>query len=163
MNEAPNKTATPELTPADYLEIHQLYGKYSFALDMGDGAGRAAVFTADGTFKAALTDHKLDSVETIAERTTRLGNQGRRHLMMNIVITPTPEGAAGRAYAVIMDETKDKAGSTDGPLQGKTGIYVDTLVRTPQGWRFRTREFLRDQDADSPFRRGSPPALMPWR
>ena len=50
----------------------------------------------------------------------------------------------------------------DRALQGKSGFYVDTLVKTAQGWRFRTREFWRDNDADSPFRRGAAPPPMPW-
>ena len=154
------KQSVTELTPADYIEIHQLYAKYSFALDLGDGPGRAAVFTPDGTCKAALSDHKLDSVQTIAARTTLLGNQGLRHLMMNIVITPTPEGAAGRAYAVILGAARDDA--DDRSLEGKSGFYVDTLVKTPAGWRFKTREFWRDTDAESPFKRGTPPPPMPW-
>ena len=155
-----DKQGATELTPADYIEIHQLYAKYSFALDLGDGPGRAATFTPDGTFKAALTDHKLDTVQTLAKRTSLLGNQGRRHLMMNIVITATPEGAAGRAYAVILGEAKDD--SDDRSLEGKSGFYIDTLAKTPAGWRFKTREFWRDTDAGSPFKRGAPPPAMPW-
>jgi hypothetical protein len=155
------KPSVTELSPADYIEIHQLYAKYSFALDLGDGDGRAATFTADGTFKAALTNHKPDNVQTLRERTRLLGNQGRRHLMMNIVITPTPEGAAGRAYAVILGPAGQEA--DDRSLEGKSGFYIDTLVKTAQGWRFRTREFWRDTDADSPFKRGAPPPPMPWQ
>ena len=156
-----NDQCMTELTPADYIEMHQLYGKYSFALDLGDGAGRAATFTPDGTFKAALTDRKPDSVQTLAERTNRLGNQGRRHLIMNIVITPTPQGAAGRAYVVILGAAKNES-DDDGPLEGKSGFYMDTLVKTPAGWRFKAREFWRDTDAGSPFKRGAPPPPMPW-
>jgi hypothetical protein len=156
-----NEPSVTELSPADYIEINQLYSKYSFALDLGDGEGRAATFAPDGTFRAALTNHKLDSVANLRERTNLLGNQGRRHLMMNIVITPTPEGAAGRAYAVILGPAGKE--EDDRSLQGKSGFYIDTLVKTPDGWRFKTREFWRDTDADSPFRRGAPPPPMPWR
>ncbi len=156
-----NNLSMTTLTAEDYIEMQQLYAKYCYALDLGDGAARAATFTPDGTFKAALTDHKPDAVQALAARTSLLGNQGRRHLMMNIVITPTPEGAAGRAYAVILGAAEDDADDRD--LRGKSGFYIDTLARTPDGWRFKTREFWRDTDADSPFRRGAPPPEMPWK
>lgn len=150
------------LSPADHIEIQQLYAKYCFALDTGDGPGRAAVFTTDGTFTADITGYQPDPVQGMVARTNRTGNKGSRHLIMNIVLTPTPEGAAGRAYALILgDGEHDAHGDRD--LRGKSGFYVDTLVRTPAGWRFRTREFWRDCDAGSPFRRGAPPAPMPWR
>ena len=153
--------AKTELSPADYIEINQLYSKYSYALDTGDGPGRAATFTPDGYFKAAINNHVPDSPQQMSERTTRFGNQGRRHLMMNVTITPTAEGAAGRAYAVILGPSKGEA--DDRALEGKSGFYVDTLVNTKDGWRFKTREFWRDNDADSPFRKGAPPPAMPWR
>jgi hypothetical protein len=34
----------------------------------------------------------------------------------------------------------------------ETGIYKDTLVKTPQGWRFKRRVSWRDDDDISPFR-----------
>ena len=98
----------------------------------------------------------------MVERTNRIGNKGSRHLIMNLVLTPTPEGAAGRCYALILADGESGANG-DRALSGKPGFYIDTLVRTAQGWRFRTREFWRDCDAQSPFRKGAPPAPMPWR
>ena len=33
-----------------------------------------------------------------------------------------------------------------------TGFYNDTLVRTPDGWRFKTKEEWHDTEPDSPYR-----------
>ena len=49
-----------------------------------------------------------------------------RHYTTNILIEPTAEGAMGAVY--VFD-----------PSSGRTGIYDDQLVKTPEGWRFEKR------------------------
>lgn len=148
-----------QLSELDHIEIRQLYAKYCFAVDLGDGAMRAAVFTPDGSFKGAANDHRPESVQAMSERTAKQGNIGRRHLITNIVITPSPEGATGRAYALILQRPKEDASA----LVGHVGVYDDTLVRTADGWRFSTRVFWRDSDAELPFGFGAPPTALPWQ
>jgi len=131
------------LSAMDYIEIHQLYARYAAGLDFGDGAARAATFTSDGTFTTSITpDRKPISVAEVAERTVRIGNIGDRHMTLQLIITPTETGADGFAYAIKVDR------------QGKvgTGFYNDTLVRTPDGWRFKTRVLWHDFEANSPYR-----------
>jgi hypothetical protein len=38
-----------------------------------------------------------------------------------------------------------------------SGIYEDTLVKTPQGWRFKKRVVWRDDDDTTPFKAKSLP------
>ena len=121
-----------KLKSRDYIEIEQLYAAYTFALDLGDGAGRKATFTKDGVFRSALQDHAPQTVDSIAERTTRTGNVGARHLMMNLEITPTREGADGRCFTVVLNGNQ-----TAGSLNGNKGFYFDKLVKTKAGWRLR--------------------------
>ena len=158
-----NARSATALSPADHIEIQQLYGKYCYATDHGDGAARAALFTPDGSFASSGTKGVALSPKVLEERTNEGGNNGRRHLMMNIVITPSAEGADGWAYAIILENPKDVGPGGFATMVGYTGIYVDTLVRTADGWRFRTRVLKKDQDPDSPFRRGTPAAPAPWR
>ena len=147
------------LSERDHIEIRELYAKNCFAVDLGDGALRAATFVPDGTFTAAASDNKPETVAAMAERTWKQGNTGRRHLITNIVATATADGAAGRAYCLILQHPKPDAIG----LVGHVGIYEDTLVRSADGWRFKTRIFWRDRDPQSPFAFGAPPALLPWR
>jgi hypothetical protein len=152
-------TEAARLSERDYVDIHELYAKYCFAVDLGDGELRAATFVPDGTFTAAASENKPETVAAMAERTWTQGNTGRRHLITNIVVTATAEGAAGRAYCLILQPPKPEAVG----LVGHVGIYEDALVRTDDGWRFKTRIFWRDRDPQSPFVVGAPPAPLPWR
>src|SRR5580698_9241104 len=64
--------ATPgvtQLTAADYAEIYNLYSAYSVALDTGNGPGRVAVFTPDGTFSWAFSHHVPETMDTVLKRT----------------------------------------------------------------------------------------------
>jgi hypothetical protein len=143
------------LTAQDYFEIEQLYAAYCWALDTGDGAARAATFTPDGRFLSSLSDHKGDSARAIGERTTKGGPSPYRHVMANILLTATPEGADSKAYALIVSGR-----TTPGTVTGTPAFYLDKLVRTPAGWRFKQREVWLDQEAASPFR-GRDPAPGP--
>jgi hypothetical protein len=131
------------LSALDYIEIQQLYARYAAGLDFGDGAARAATFTPDGTFTTSITpDRTPISVAEVAERTVKLGNIGDRHMTLQLIITPTETGADGFAYAIRVDR------------QGKvgTGFYNDTLVKTPEGWRFKARVLWHDFEKNSPYR-----------
>jgi hypothetical protein len=138
--------ATRPLTTQDYLDIKQLNARYVLATDTGDGPGRAATFTADGGFIGVRT-MTPEPVSSLAERTTRTGNTGQRHLMMNEIITATPEGADMTCYALILQpQNKERQ-----PAVGIVVIYNDKLVRTPQGWRFKSRKVWADSDPASPY------------
>jgi hypothetical protein len=136
---------TPKLSPEDHIEIQQLYARNSYALDMGDGEARAATFTQDGTFAVYLTGHQPEPASVFGPRTTARGNRGVRHLMLNLMLEATPEGAKGLCYGLIVD----------GKHSPKTGFYEDRLVRTPKGWRFRVRELWLDTEEGSPYRAGA--------
>src|SRR6185437_15807606 len=93
------------LTPDDYYQIYQLYSEYSFAVDTGDGPRRTTVFTPDATITSNLTMHVPGTMREMSQRTGRIGRLARPtggHIMTNIVLTATPEGAKGVAYALIL-------------------------------------------------------------
>ncbi len=73
-----------------------------------------------------------DDLAKMAE-TLHQGNGNGRHIYTNLRITPAPEGARGFVYFTGLNV------STKPPTTTTSGIYEDTLVKTPDGWRFKKR------------------------
>jgi len=140
------------LTGQDYAEIQQLSNRYVWAVDACTGGGYdfANLFTDDGEFGlaeqfgAAPTRALTKGREALAsvaggdgkggckDPKTMLGF-GISHFVVNHVITPTPGGATGRCYTLAIgmggDPTKIE----------RQGGYEDVYVKTPAGWRFKSR------------------------
>jgi hypothetical protein len=129
-----------KLTPDDYAEIYNLYSAYSIALDTGNGAGRIATFTPDGTFSWVQSNHKPEDMAALKKRTDAYPHkkipQGMMHILTNIRLIPTADGVNGSCYAELAPPTAD----SDGSYHPMPAYYVDKLVKTPQGWRFKSRE-----------------------
>ena len=58
----------------------------------------------------------------------------RRHWNSNLVITPSPEGARGKVYLVLVDVALKP------PAVSLAARYDDVLVKTGGGWRFKKRQ-----------------------
>jgi SnoaL-like domain len=145
--------AGPTLTAMDYIEIQQLYARYAFYLDTGaDREAYANLWTADGEFVAGRPAGQATADRAPLkgrEALTRMGSSGGwRHFNSNIIITPTAEGADGMSYLVRFNL---RQGVVPAPYD-QTSIYKDTLIKTPQGWRFKKRVSWRDDDDLTPFR-----------
>lgn len=121
------QSAGGTLTTQDYIDIQQLYARYNHLIDSGDAEGYAALFTPDGSFNTNKGHDGL--VAFIKNRNA----PNLRHWNTNLVITPTPDGARGSVYLMFLNV------GTRPATVGNAGQYEDTLVKTPQGWRFRTR------------------------
>ncbi len=144
------------LTALDYQEITQLINRYAYGIDTcaNNGYDYANVFTADGTF----TDRNSDAGFAAGGRVLAQGRDalatlvggGSRgcetklvwtdwsHLMLNHEITPTADGAKGRVYLV-------QLGMTGPGSVARHGGYEDVYVRTPEGWRIKSRTHVRDK------------------
>jgi hypothetical protein len=109
-----------------------LYARYNLAIDTGDGEGWAATFTPDGVFNNTNKGHDA-LVQFIKDWREKRDGANRRHLNSNMVLTPTPEGAKGAIYLLLLNVGVRPA------TIATTGIYEDVLVRTAQGWRFKSR------------------------
>jgi len=120
------------LTTQDYVEIQQLYARYNMAIDTGDGEAWAATFIPDGVFNNNTRGHDA-LVQFVRDWRDKRDGANRRHLNSNLVITPTPDGARASVYLLLLNVGVRPA------IPATTGIYEDTLVRTPQGWRFKSR------------------------
>jgi hypothetical protein len=116
------------LTADDYMEIQQLYARYPHALDGNDPEGYAALFTPDGSFNNNVGRDAL-----LAFVRGRNPDSAVRHFTANLAITATPEGAKGTVYNLFVD-----AGRSPPAVIGASR-YEDTLVKTAEGWRFKTR------------------------
>ena len=119
------------LNTQDYIDIQQLYARYNDAIDSGDAEAYAATFTPDGVFNTFKGHDAI--VGFIQQWTGKMNGGSRRHWNTNLVITPTPEGASGSVYLMLLDI------SVKPPIIATTAKYTDTMVKTPQGWRFSHR------------------------
>jgi len=131
-----------KLTTQDYIDIQQLYARYNEAFDSGDGDAYAATFTADGVFNNNKGREAL--IGFIQQWKEKLNGGSRRHWNNNLVITPTPEGATGSVYLLLIDI------SARPPAIAGAAKYSDLLVKTPQGWRFKQRTTRTDSAAATP-------------
>ena len=106
----------PGFTALDYQEIIQLTNRYAYGIDTcsNNGYDYADVFTTDGVFMDKNSDEGFAKGGRVLaqgrEKLAELVGGGSRgcktkliwtdwsHIMTNQLITPTPDGAAGRIY-----------------------------------------------------------------
>jgi hypothetical protein len=164
------KTAKPvELTALDYIQIQQLVAKYAQYIDTcsNNGYDYADLFAEDGffaPFQNGEIGRKAQGREALArvsgggpDGCTGAGwiRQGVHHMYVNHIINPSPEGATGQVNMLMIGLGGDKNKIEH------DGYYEDTYVKTPQGWRFKSRIHHATYDAGQgrgAGRRGAAPA-----
>lgn len=124
--------AKTALTTQDYLDIQQLYARYAMTIDAGDAEGWANTFTPDGVFNNSSRGHDA-LVQFVHDWRDKRNGAERRHWNANLVITPADGGASGSVYLMLLDI------GVRPPVPNMSAVYEDSLVKTPQGWRFKTR------------------------
>jgi SnoaL-like domain len=162
------------LSGTDYAEIQQLSARYSQAIDTcaDDGYAYARLYTPDGVFVDMWTQSAIDAggakwqgSEKLREISSGLNVTGSpcsstrfngsvSHLILNLVITPTPEGATGNSYMI-------ELGGRDPNHIVRMGNYEDVYVKTPDGWRFKTRIHSRAPNGTKPVPPGTAPSQPP--
>jgi hypothetical protein len=147
-------TNSPTLTARDYIEIQQLASRYAYALDTGADKGLmyANLFAPDGSFG------NLRGREAIAKMAWQhMPEQGPlyvKHFILNHAIEPSPGGVIGKEYVAVM-----RFGDDGKPSEVNTGgVYHDEYVKTPEGWRFKTRRFVGSRAGAQPA--PSQPSLL---
>jgi hypothetical protein len=133
----------PALTAADYVEIQQLVARYAYAVDThaDNGYAYADLFVPDGVFGGKTTGREQLAALARSTQAERGGPSYTRHFLTNVIIHPTPEGARGSQYLVAVDVAEQ--GKSSSVVHG--GRYEDVYVKTPQGWRFKTRQYIPSQ------------------
>jgi hypothetical protein len=141
---AVTRATTGALSAFDYIAIQQLVRRSAWAVDSGDNYGYAYadLFTPDGVFvdttngSDGRTYQGRDQLAAVARGGAR-GATVQSHITMNHVIKPSPDGAAGRAYVVIVD-----VGVVGKPNRvNRGGYYEDEYQNTGLGWRFKRRTY----------------------
>ncbi len=124
------QSATKALKVDDLVEIQQLYARYNWTIDAGDSEGYASTFTPDGVFNANVGH---DAIVKFADTFHAGLGSHVRHWNTNLMILPTPNGAIGQVYLVLVDFANKPATIVT------SASYTDELVKTAQGWRFKKR------------------------
>lgn len=132
----------PGLSGRDHAEIEQLYWRQNVAFDSAADGGRvfAGTFVSDGQLVMAtgtVTGH-----DALAGRATT-NTPGLHTWMSNLVVELSQEGATGRAYILTADLSVASGRRGGGSRLTGAVISHDELVRTPVGWRFKTRIYTR--------------------
>jgi SnoaL-like domain len=149
-------------TALDYQEIIQLTNRYAYGIDTcsNNGYDYADVFTPDGVFIDRNSDEGFrQGGRLLARGRDKLaelvggGSRGCKtklvwtdwsHIMANQVITPTAEGATGRVY--LLQLGVNGPGSIE-----RHGGYEDVYVKTPAGWRIKSRTHVRNKAWHNPL------------
>jgi SnoaL-like domain len=149
------------LSALDYQQITQLVNRYAYGIDTcaDNGYEYANVFTQDGVFIDKNSDAGFaaggrvlakgrDALAELVgggsrECKTKLVWTDWSHLMLNVEITPSAEGATGRVYLVQL--------GMEGPGSvARHGGYEDVYVRTDEGWRIQSRTHVRNKAWHAP-------------
>jgi hypothetical protein len=140
----PDARPVTPLTALDYIEIEQLNRKYAWAIDTcaKDGFEYADLYTPDGAFVDGETGKRYQGRDQLAEAA---GGNGRgcpfpkmplSHVVLNLVIEATADGASGKSYLVYPGRNGQYV---DEKHHGHDGGYQDTYVKTANGWRYKER------------------------
>jgi len=155
LQEAPMK-----LTALDYIEIGQLSARYAFAIDTCTNRGYdyADLYTDDGYFavsqhwgvtgkiyargREALARVDGGTATGCRDPKTMMG-YGLTHIIVNLVITPTPTGAKGKCMLLALG-----VGGSPTTIE-RQGGYEDVYVKTAKGWRIKSRVHVFPNMAES--------------
>lgn len=130
---------------SDRLEIQDLIARYSYALDRRDYDALDDLFTADAvldyTATGAIRGSLREMKAFVAEAFTMF--DATQHLTTQTSIEFSEDRDTAHAKSACHNPMV--FGGDNKPKMMVVGLwYVDTLVRTPEGWRFqdRTEELL---------------------
>jgi hypothetical protein len=126
------------LSAQDFYEIQQLGARYAYGLDTAADNGNyyANVFTPDGSFGATKGRDNLAALAR--EGGGRLKFKGYYHVVSNVVVEPTADGAAGHQYIQVITI----GGNGQAPMVDHGGRYEDVYVKTAEGWRIKSRRYV---------------------
>ena len=127
------------LTADDHVEIRDLAGRYSQALDLGDVSVWSEVFTADGVMEMEAQGYDITGA---ALRSLPSGNVDRsapqsRHIPTAFIIEGAGDDATMRSYVTVV-------ATGDGANIVFQGRYEDRLRRVDGKWRIAHRKIITD-------------------
>jgi len=122
----------------DVLAIQDLLHRYSHNADYNAPERMREVFTADASFEVPAMGLRFEGVEDIIAffTTSREANARARHVISNAVIEGAGDSATSCAYLQVLEVQETTVATV------ALGRYFDELVRTPAGWRLRSRRVV---------------------
>jgi hypothetical protein len=162
---AQQKSASPaKLSAEDWIEIRQLYSRYGQLVNEmtseEDTNKIANLWTEDGVFDqpgspdaphAPYRGRKEIATEYIPafrNNTEGVRSANRMFTDIGVVIEASPQGAIGKTSMVRVTSSAVRGQPTVIEL---TGEYHDEIVKTREGWKFKTRVFRRVAGGDPGF------------
>jgi ketosteroid isomerase-like protein len=121
------------LTLEDRLDITELVGRYDQAIDFRDAAAYADTFVEDGVFQIN-GQPEIKGHEKLMRMIERLGPQGSRHWINNMVIEGDGDYARMTCYLMVLS----------GLRVTNMGYYVNTLRKVEGKWKFVRRDYTPD-------------------
>jgi uncharacterized protein (TIGR02246 family) len=124
----------------DRLDLLELHARLARAIDSGDAAGWAALFTADGVLRTSRGT-ELRGREELTDFAAGWFEQhsGRyRHATWHHTFAATGEEVAGTCYAAVL-----RTGGGDVAIEF-TSFYRDRFQRGPEGWLLHERDVAID-------------------
>jgi ketosteroid isomerase-like protein len=118
---------------ADRDEIERLIKLYGYVIDDREWDRLGEIFTEDASFVVAGTDIVVEGLAAI-DAFMRSFPHPLAHYSTNILIDVGDEADIARA------QVKVWAPRADGTAL--IGKYLDDIIRTPKGWRFRRRHVV---------------------
>jgi ketosteroid isomerase-like protein len=122
----------------DQFAVQETINRYSVGASRADWDAVVATFTPDGVWEVPVHDVKFEGREAVRGGLKHFSGPMEYIVQSNSPAVIDIDGDTARAVSVIRE--CGKFAGQDAALE-ILGHYVDTLVRTPEGWRFKLRVF----------------------
>jgi uncharacterized protein (TIGR02246 family) len=122
----------------DAFEIQQLINTYHQAGSTADYERMIATYAPDAVWEFVSTGNRFVGLDAIREAVAGVTGTLQYVAQINAPATITVDGDRATARSSIRESAR-RVGANEG-IEA-FGTYDDTLVRTPDGWRFASRAF----------------------
>jgi hypothetical protein len=150
---------------ADIVAIDRVWSAYAHYLDTGDAEGVASLFTPTGGYVLGYANRDTQQVEPLGYSPsadgvsgtpgggcTALGHDAIVHFLQGIGLGGTPRKFSNLSKHIVVDRWIHVHGDTatmhaywlGGSPVMSNGLYNNTFVRTPHGWKAQRNEVLFD-------------------
>ena len=122
----------------DSVAIQQLMNRYSVSSSRGNIDDVVTTFVPDGIWRIASLEKTFEGQAAIRDGLTAFTSQQDYVMQQNAPAVITIDGDSATATSVVCERGKL---ARTGNVFEALGFYVDKLLRTAEGWRFKQRSF----------------------